>query len=148
MGYRSLVAYTIRFVGDDKKARQSFNIFLAEAKSKIPAVWVDKDNPHDADTCFVHEWLKIDEQKMQFNFYTPYEIKWYPDYDHVKAHHELWDLAKAFHEDENDKCITGQYVEVGENEDDITVKEFGYPDDTYISVSRKISCDWIDEKVE
>ena len=142
MGYRSLVAYTIRFVGDDdKKARQSFNIFLAEAKSKIPSLWVE-----DKDT--VNEWLKIDEQKMQFNFHTPHDVKWYPDYADVQAHTALWDLAREFHEDENDKCITGQYVEVGEADDDITVKEFGYPEDTYVRVIRKITCDWLDEKVE
>lgn len=143
MGYRSLVAYTIRFVSDDdKKSRQSFNIFLAEVKSKIPALsaW-DKEES-------INKWLVIDEQKMQFNFHTPHDIKWYPDYPAVQAHMELWELGKSFHEDENDKCITGQYVEVGEADDDITVKEFGYPMDTYVSVRRQIICDWINEKVE
>jgi hypothetical protein len=140
MGYRSLVAYTIRFVGDDdKKSEQSFNTFLCEAKSKIPALWAGKEGS-------INEWLEIDMVKWQFNFYTPHDIKWYPDYDEVKAHNSLWNLAFDFHED--NECVVGQYIEIGENTDDITKKEFGDLEEDYISLSRKISCDWVNEKVE
>lgn len=140
MGYRSLVAYTIRFVGnDDKKSEQSFNTFLAEAKSKIPALWIEDED-------WINKWLTIDMTKLQFNFHTPHDIKWYPDYADVKAHHELWELAREFHED--NETIVGQYIEIGENTDDITKKEFGDLEEDYISLSRKISCDWVNEKVE
>jgi hypothetical protein len=140
MGYRSLVAYTIRFVGDDdKRSEQSFNTFLCEAKAKIPALWTgEKDS--------INEWLEIDMTKLQFNFSTPYDIKWYPDYKDVKAHHELWELAREFHED--NETIVGQYIETGENEDDITKKEFGDLEEDYVSLRRQIICDWVDEKVE
>jgi hypothetical protein len=140
MGYRSLVAYTIRFVGDhDTKNEQSFSTFLAEAKSKIPALWAGKEGS-------INEWLEINMQKLQFNFHTPYDIKWYPDYDEVKAHMALWDLAREFNED--NPCIVGQYIETGENEDDITKKEFGDLEEDYVSLRRQIICDWVDEKVE
>jgi hypothetical protein len=140
MGYRSLVAYTIRFVGnDDKLSEQSFNTFLCEAKSKIPALWAGKEDS-------INEWLEIDVSKWQFNFHTPHSIKWYPDYDEVKAHMALWKLAKDFNED--NETIVGQYIETGENDDDITKKEFGYIEEDYISLSREISCDWLNKKVE
>ena len=140
MGYRSLVAYTIRFVGnDDKKSEQSFNTFLCEAKAKIPALWAGKEDS-------INEWLEIDMSKWQFNFHTPHSIKWYPDYDEVKAHMALWKLAKDFNED--NETIVGQYIETGENDDDITKKEFGYIEEDYISLSREISCDWLNKKVE
>ena len=140
MGYRSLVAYTIRFVGnDDKKSEQSFNTFLCEAKAKIPALWTGKEDS-------INEWLEIDMAKWQFNFHTPHSIKWYPDYDEVKAHMALWKLAKDFNED--NETIVGQYIETGENDDDITKKEFGYIEEDYISLSREISCDWLNKKVE
>jgi hypothetical protein len=42
----------------------------------------------------------------------------------------------------------GQYIEIGENEDDVTKKEFGDLEEDYISLRRKIICDWVDEKVE
>jgi len=84
--------------------------------------------------------------KLQFNFHTPHDIKWYPDYADVKAHHELWELAREFHED--NETIVGQYIETGENEDDITKKEFGDVEEDYISLRRQIICDWVDEKVE
>jgi hypothetical protein len=140
MGYRSLVAYTIRFVGDDdKKSEQSFNTFLCEAKANIPALWAGGEDS-------INEWLEIDMTKLQFNFHTPHDIKWYPDYADVKAHHELWELAREFHED--NETIVGQYIETGENEDDITKKEFGDVEDDYIGLRRQIICDWLDEKVE
>jgi len=140
MGYRSLVAYTIRFVGnDDKKSEQSFNTFLCEAKAKIPALWAGKEDS-------INEWLEIDVSKWQFNFHTPHSIKWYPDYEEVKAHMALWKLAKDFNED--NETIVGQYIETGENDDDITKKEFGYIEEDYISLSREISCDWLNKKVE
>jgi hypothetical protein len=135
MGYRSLVAYTIRFVGnDDKKSEQSFNTFLCEAKAKIPALWAGGEDS-------INEWLEIDMAKWQFNFHTPHDIKWYPDYADVKAHHELWELAREFHED--NETIVGQYIETGENEDDITKKEFGDLEDDYIGLRREIVCDWV-----
>lgn len=140
MGYRSLVAYTIRFVGnDDKRSEQSFSTFLAEAKAKIPALWAGKEGS-------INEWLEINMVKWQFNFHTPHDIKWYPDYDEVKAHLALWDLAREFNED--NETIVGQYIEIGENTDDITKKEFGDLEEDYISLRREISCDWLDKKVE
>jgi hypothetical protein len=140
MGYRSLVAYTIRFVGDDdKKNEQSFNTFLCEAKAKIPELWAgEKDS--------INEWLTIDMTKLQFNFHTPHDIKWYPDYADVKAHEQLWELAREFHED--NETIVGQMFIVGEEADDINQRAFGELEDDYISLSRKITCDWLNEKVE
>jgi len=140
MGYRSLVAYTIRFVGDDdKKNEQSFSTFLAEAKSKIPALWAGKEGS-------INEWLEIDMTKWQFNFHTPHDIKWYPDYDEVKAHEALWDLAREFNEDNN--TIVGQMFIVGEEADDINQRAFGELEDDYIRLNREITCDWLDKKVE
>ena len=140
MGSRSLVAYTIRFVGDDdKRSEQSFSTFLAEAKSKIPALWAGKEGS-------INEWLEIDMVKWQFNFHTPHDIKWYPDYDEVKAHEALWDLAREFNEDNN--TIVGQMFIVGEEADDINQRAFGELEDDYIRLNREITCDWLDKKVE
>lgn len=140
MGYRSLVAYTIRFVGDDdKKSEQSFNTFLCEAKAKIPALWAGEEGS-------INEWLEIDMAKWQFNFHTPHDIKWYPDYADVKAHEALWDLAREFNEDNN--TIVGQMFIVGEEADDINQRAFGELEDDYIRLNREITCDWLDKKVE
>ena len=136
MGYRSLVAYTIRFVGDDdKQSEQSFNTFLCEAKAKIPALWAGEEDS-------INEWLEINMVKWQFNFHTPHDIKWYPDYDEVKAHMALWDLAREFSED-SECFVVGQYIEIGENEDDVTKKEFGDLEEDYIRLNREIVCDWV-----
>lgn len=136
MGYRSLVAYTIRFVGDDdKRSEQSFHTFLCEAKEKIPALWAGKEDS-------INEWLTIDMTKLRFNFHTPHDIKWYPDYDEVKAHERLWELAREFGED-ND-CIAGKFVIMGEETDDITERVLGDADYDWVNISRQIICDWVD----
>lgn len=142
MGYRSLVSYTIRFVDDfkdgttDNRCKESFYTFLAEVKSKIPALsaW-DKEES-------INKWLVIDEGKLQFNFYTPHGVKWYPDYEEVKMHEALWELAREFHND--NECIAGKFVIMGENTDDINEREFGDVDYDWLNISRQIICDWAD----
>jgi hypothetical protein len=124
---------------DDKKSEQSFNTFLCEAKAKIPALWAGEEGS-------INEWLEIDMTKLQFNFHTPHDIKWYPDYDEVKAHEALWDLAREFSEDNN--TIVGQMFIVGEEADDINQRAFGDLEDDYIRLNREITCDWLDKKVE
>jgi len=59
----------------------------------------------------------------------------------------LWDLAREFNED-SECFVVGQYIEIGENEDDVTKKEFGDLEEDYIRLNREITCDWLDKKVE
>jgi hypothetical protein len=63
MGYRSEVAYTIRFVNDhDTNNEQSFYTFLMEAKA----------NPK----CQIAlSEVAIDHKKQTFNFYAS-DVKW------------------------------------------------------------------------
>ena len=129
MGYRSDVAYMIQF-----QKKEDYWGFIAEAKC----------DPETA-ICFADEGFKQNDALLALQFGAD-QVKWYPDYAEVKAHMALWDLAREFHED--NECIVGQYIEVGENDDDITKKEFGDLEEDYISLRRQIICDWVDKKVE
>jgi hypothetical protein len=137
MGYRSNVAYTIRFTGDDDKAiEQSFYCFLAEAKLKFPSAVSDTD-------------LKIDEKNFRLNFFAS-DVKWYEDYEDVKCHMSLLQLAQDWAEnvdEENgdtkgNKYIGGIFVRVGEETDDITEEFFGEYDWEWVRVHREVVCDW------
>lgn len=138
MGYRSTVAYTIRFTPraegisspteeELKECKESFYTFLAEAKVKCSGAFGDKD-------------MKVDESNMAINFLVE-NVKWYEDYEDVKCHEELIDLSKAWEEMEN-KNIGGIFMRIGEEMDDIVQEEWGEVDWEWLSIHRNIVADW------
>ena len=129
MGYRSNVAYTIRFTGDDDTAvKQSFYVFLAEAKTKFPLAFGD-------------ECLTVDEGNYALNFFAE-SVKWYEDYEDVKCHEELVNLARAWVDDQENKFIGGIFMRIGEETDDIVEDYFGEYDYQWMNISRSIFVDW------
>jgi len=137
MGYRSNVAYTIRFVGDDDaKNRQSFYTFIAEAKAK-----------EETKLCFdeSESRLKIDEVKLQLNF-DEQSTKWYSDYPSVKCHEELLSQAMEWVDDGHEE-IAYRFLRVGEEANDIDDDWGGDWQDEWVGLTRSISFDWdSDEK--
>jgi hypothetical protein len=141
MGYRSTVAYTIRFTAQsngvdsptDEEVNQckaSFYTFLAEAKSKFSG-------------CFTEEFgVKVDEFNFALNFFAEH-VKWYEDYEDVKAHDALQDLSKSW-ADEN-KHIGGIFMRIGEEMDDIVEEAWGEHDWEWLSIRREIVADWMSE---
>jgi hypothetical protein len=149
MGYRSMVAYTIRFTPlisvdaesdrlitdspTDEEVNQckaSFYTFLAEAKSKFSG-------------CFTEEFgVKVDEFNFALNFFADH-VKWYEDYEDVKAHNALQDLSKSW-ADEN-KHIGGIFMRIGEEMDDIVEEAWGEHDWEWLNIRREIVADWMPE---
>ena len=139
MGYRSDVAYTIRF-----KKPEHFALFIAEAKSK------DYGAPALAECA-------VDHTKLQINFYAE-GVKWYESYNDVQWHEELLQQARDWCEtdEHNHTRQTGDttYMEigayklgwiltrVGENTDDITEDCGGEYDWDWVRVSRQVVVDW------
>jgi hypothetical protein len=134
MGYRSDVAYTIRFTSDhDEKNKQSFFTFLAEAKSKAATA-----------ACFgEQEWaeFQIDEARFRINFACD-DVKWYESYPDVACHEALISLAKEWADESDNPEIGYRFVRIGEDADDIEQKEGGDADWDWVQVSRTISRDW------
>jgi hypothetical protein len=140
MGYRSTVAYTIRFIPkhspdtDDieefDKAKDSFYLFLAEAKSK----------PETAGAIADSEYLVVDEQKLQFNFFGA-DLKWYPSYEDVKCHEALIDLSKNW-ADDGEHEIGGCWACIGDDAGDCTEDSWGVGDYDWLGINRSVYCDW------
>jgi hypothetical protein len=138
MGYRSTVAYTIRFTPyvsnhdspteeELKECKASFYTFLAEAKVKLSGAVND-------------EWTKIDESNMAINFLAD-NVKWYEDYEDVIVHEALIQLSKDWVDMEN-KHIGGIFMRIGEEMDDLTEEGWGVHYWEWISMSRQIHVDW------
>jgi hypothetical protein len=135
MGYRSDVAYTIRFVHeDDTNNKQSFYTFLAEAKVNAATA-----------ACFNElGWaeFQIDEARYRINFACD-DVKWYETYADVQCHEALINLAREWDEDaDNHSNIAYVFVRIGEENDDIEVKENAASDHEWLQVHRTISRDW------
>ena len=138
MGYRSTVAYTIRFTPDPensphktidgiKEAKESFYCFLAEAKVKFSGALSDR--------C-----MTVDEGNMALNFLA-YDVKWYETYEDVMAHEGLMELSQSW-ETMGNKHIGGIFMRIGEEVDDIVQEGWGECDWDWLSIDRQIVCDW------
>jgi hypothetical protein len=131
MGYRSSVAYTIRFVSDDDRLNtQSFYTFIAEAKSK------------EACRAALEE-CDVDENKLQINYHVE-DVKWYDSYSHVENHMKLIELANDTIETYEDlkECIGYVFARVGENDDDTEWRANGESDINWLWVKRDLIKDW------
>jgi len=133
MGYRSDVAYTIRFVDDhDTNNEQSFYTFLLEAKA----------NPN----CQIAlAEVKINHKEKAF-YFTANDVKWYDNYPEVMSHMALVGLAEDWVSQMNEgklNCKLGvSFLRVGENSDDIEDQSNGYYEWNWLHVSRQIITDW------
>jgi len=144
MGYRSTVAYTIRFIpveqeGIDfvmaeERAKGSFFTFIAEAKSKdtISGAFLDDD-------------LKVDEENLTINFFADC-VKWYEDYPDVQCHECLMGLSREWADDGDcsSPYIGGVFARVGEELEDNVHECWGEGDYEWIRINRSVDCDWLE----
>jgi len=112
MGYRSEVAYVIRF--KDKEMRELF-VSLQRAKAN-PDINEALDELVEVEDCLLG--------------YHADHVKWYDEYAGVKAHETLMhDSIELFNKD---KDITGyRFVRLGESQDDNEDREDGDSDELY-----------------
>jgi hypothetical protein len=112
MGYRSEVAYVIRF--KDREMRELF-VSLQRAKA-------DKHINEALD-----ELVEVEDAML--GFHADY-VKWYDGYEDVKAHQQLLtDAIEVFNKDEDQAGY--RFIRLGEEDDDNTVEEEGASDDLY-----------------
>ena len=133
MGYRSDVAYTIRFVDDhDTNNHQSFFTFLAEAKA-------------DPRCAIALTEVTINEKRQEINFNAE-DVKWYESYADVDSHTALFDQARSWAEQVREgtlHCSIGLiFMRIGESTDDIEEIAEGDYNWEWMRISRQIITDW------
>lgn len=142
MGYRSDVAYTIRF-----KKEEDYHLFILEAKA----------NPEIAgavDEC------NCNKEKMRIDFQAS-SVKWYESYPDVQMHEKLIDQADEWcKEDDNSPLTQGEgftangftfeardyrlgfvFLRIGEDTEDVARREGGFAPYEWLYVSRTIEGD-------
>ena len=125
MGYRSDVAYMIQF-----QKKEDYWGFVAEAKC----------DPETA-ICFVDEGFKQNDAMLAIQFGAD-QVKWYPDYEDVKCHQELWAKARDRELKSHGIC-DGYFARIGEESDDIEERSFGdEPPYDYINIERALHINW------
>jgi hypothetical protein len=122
MGYRSEVAYVIRFA--NKEMRQTFiNIQRAKADPYINEA--------------LNEVVELEEDKLAYHAYS---VKWYESYEAVQAHENLMHEALELFNTEKD--IAGyRFIRIGEEYEDVVVSDNGDSDELweYLDVHRSIN---------
>ena len=147
MGYRSDVAYTIRFTKEE-----DYHLFILEAKSKpeTAGCFPPNDGSH-------FEECTCDDDKMRIDFHAT-DVKWYDSYPEVQMHEKLIAQAEAWCDDDTHIAVKGGeleaslapyrvsfiFVRIGENTDDVEERQGGDYDWEWLHVSRSIEGDFPD----
>ena len=144
MGYRSDVAYTIRFTSEE-----AYRLFILEAKAKdLGSCFKDDEALWEEATC--------DDKKWQINFSVQH-VKWYESYPDVAMHEKLLALADEWIEQADHVAVKDGnleadikpyrvgyvFVRVGEDSNDVEERAAGNGDYEWLSVSRQIVGDWL-----
>jgi hypothetical protein len=141
MGYRSTVAYTIRFtpIPDNnvdspteeavKECKESFYTFLAEAKVKHSGAFTEEYG------------VEVDEENFALNFLAE-NVKWYESIPDVQVHENLISLAKEWVDNSGNQNIGGIFMRTGEELDDIVQESWGEHRWDWMSIVRTIEVDW------
>lgn len=144
MGYRSDVAYTIRFTTEE-----AYRLFILEAKAKeLGACFSNDDSQWEEAEC--------DDKKWQINFSVQH-VKWYESYPDVAMHEKLLALADEWIDSDHHVSIKdGEpnveltphrigyvFARVGEDSNDVEERVRGNGEYEWLSVSRQIMGDWL-----
>ena len=144
MGYRSEVAYTIRF-----KDEASYRLFIAEAKAKPETAGCFKSDEACVDEC------ECDDARLAITFHAD-QVKWYPSYPEVRMHEELIEQAQEWIDGDTHVAIKdGEidinliehrlgfiFLRIGEDSNDIEERFGGDYEWDWMQVSRQIVMDW------
>ena len=139
MGYRSDVAYTIRFTDEN-----SYRLFIMEAKVKDLGGCFSDDASH-------YEEAECDDARWRIDF-SHNAVKWYDSYPDVIKHNQLIALAEEWCEGDahrqikdgvegNDEVgyrIGFAFVRVGEDADDNEERHGGNGQYDWLYISRQI----------
>lgn len=144
MGYRSDVAYTIRFTKPE-----DYHLFILEAKANpATAGCFPPNNTGSWEEC------TCDAERMRIDFHAQ-DVKWYPSYPDVQMHEKLIEQAEAWCETDTHIAVKeGEleaslapyrvsfiFIRIGEDTDDVEERHGGDYDWDWLHVSRTIEGD-------
>lgn len=129
MGYRSDVAYLI--AGPLAEVRRFLTTVRLTRPDLAGALREVVVGAFDGETAYI-------------GFHEGY-VKWYQEYADVATHEALWTLAEEFENADDDDHLEGRFCRLGEDDDDVEVREFGdggYDLYEVIKVERRLTVDF------
>lgn len=145
MGYRSEVAWGIRLStnlesdnelmkqlkSNDIDLNEQWRLFVTEAKVRSPNVFNEQEYESDI--------IKADHTK-RYMWFKAGGLKWYPEFDGVKEHHAIMDLAREYNSGYEDnynlpRLFDVAFVRIGEESDDIETEYDGEGYDMFYPVN-------------
>jgi hypothetical protein len=148
MGYRSEVAYGIKVHdikwGDDAteedKKISSDGIFLLMLTEMQQDELAGKcfDDTHE-----INQYLTINKENRTIVFTPDDTLKWYDDYEDVKAHERVYQIAEEYTEHYLDKIkhknpVSCAFIRIGEDIDDIEERGSGNDPWSIMNITRGI----------
>lgn len=134
MGYRSDVAYTIRF-----DTEEAYRLFILEAKAKdLGGCFSNDDSFWDEAEC--------DDARWRIDFKAE-NVKWYESYPDVAMHEKLIEQARAWCNDDDHISVNSNtsryrlgwsFVRIGEDNNDVTEEYGGTASWDWLHVRREI----------
>ena len=123
MGYRSEVAIGVRMnpdlVSGHEKIKTSpemfWKLFVSECRTKHPTVFKNASGWLD---------MKVIDDKYTLRMHE-YEVKWYPDYDEVKAFESIIPIAEEYNNQYESDIFDCAFVRIGEESDDVDCRYVG-----------------------
>lgn len=139
MGYRSDVAYTIRFTTEE-----AYRLFILEAKSNgLGSCFSDDYSVYDEAEC--------NDEQLRIDFHAV-SVKWYESYPDVQMHEKLLAQAREWVDSDHHVSIKDgepnveltphrigwAFVRVGEDTEDVVEEHGGFADWDWLHVTRSI----------
>jgi hypothetical protein len=136
MGYRSDVAYTIRFVKEE-----DYHLFILEAKAnpETAGCFPPNDGSH-------FEECELDAERLRIDFKVD-NIKWYESFPEVAMHEKLIEQARAWCNDNEHISVESErwryrlgwsFVRIGEDNNDVTEEYGGNAEWDWLFIKREI----------
>lgn len=146
MGYRSDVAYGVKVdevnlsenATEEEKNLSADGIFLL--------MLTEMQGDEVAKKCFdstneVNNYLTINKENRTIKFYAD-SLKWYDNYEDVKAHERLYEIAEEYAEQYGSETMNNPvscaFIRIGEETDDVEERGGGYDPWNIMYVSRSI----------
>ena len=146
MGYRSDVAYGVRVdeVNLSENATEEEKNLSADGIFLLMLTEMQQDEV--AKKCFdstneINDYLTINKENRSIKFYAD-SLKWYDNYEDVKAHERLYAIAEEYAEQYGSETMNNPvscaFIRIGEEADDVEERGGGYDPWNIMYVSRSI----------
>ena len=148
MGYRSEVAYGVKVdeINRNDEATEEEKNLSADGIFLLMLTEMQQDEV--AGKCFddtheINKYLTIDKENRTIVFEAMDTLKWYENYEDVKAHERVYQIMEEYaelyaHRNNISNPVSCAFIRIGEDIDDLEERGAGYDPWSIMNVTRGI----------